>query len=144
MAIYGQYGLCIYGRLVDNGSVVQLWATGCCRYFQMVGMKRRRVLYRLNTLALFLAFAATHILSVLYVLHMHCRTQRLPWHKAVVGWATPPECILILDLQLSLMQHLGNLHLHIPWQCLKAVQSWDVQVQVSCMNGTRLVVSWPR
>lgn len=56
-----------------------------CRYFQMVGMRRRRIWYRLNTVALFVAFTATHILSVLYVLHVHCRSQRLPWHKASAG-----------------------------------------------------------
>ncbi|BDA47299.1 hypothetical protein COCOBI_10-1450 [Coccomyxa sp. Obi] len=50
-------------------------------YFQMVGMKRRRLWYRLNTLALFTTFASTHILSVLYLLYEHCRSQHLPWHQ---------------------------------------------------------------
>lgn len=59
-----------------------------CRYFQMVGMKRRRIWYRLNTLALVVAFAATHIFSILFILHLHCRTQQLSWRDI------PCKCVL--------------------------------------------------
>lgn len=63
----------------------------------MCGMKRHRILHLLTTFALGAIFIATHILSVFYVLYLHCRSQHISWHDI------PYRCVSLSFLYAPVM-----------------------------------------